>query len=257
MGWIFDCCIIPFHPIFFSMYYCPWIVLGQVMTRLRLNMWGGTSRNGPCCARIRPFQAMLFLTILFKTVHLLYGGILRMISMLFTLANSGNRRLIEPTRIISSSTDDFLAQFSDPSTGSTGGTFGGTGSSSQNNGRMALQILSLFVGFTGWYFLVICVSILIVVTHTRTRNHIRRTYSIGTDMSCWGDCCCALCCSFCSTCQMARHTANYHTVHRSRCCTSTGLDEEWDEYDFNSSSSSSSLSVSGDHSSRITTPMMV
>ena len=75
-------------------------------------------------------------------------------------------------------------------------------------------------------------SIFMLVVHTKTRNRIRRAYSIGDDMSCLGDCCCAFFCTLCSITQMARHTANYHTTHRARCCTPTGLDEEWDDYEF-------------------------
>ena len=88
-------------------------------------------------------------------------------------------------------------------------------------GMSVLRIILIF-GF----------SVFIWVIHTKTRNQMRRAYSIGNDMSCLGDCCCAFWCGTCSICQMARHTANYHNTHRARCCTPNGLDEEWEDYDF-------------------------
>ena len=85
----------------------------------------------------------------------------------------------------------------------------------------------------GLHFMVkLGLLIFITVVHTKTRNQMRRAYSIGSDRSCVGDCCCAFWCGFCSISQMARHTANYHNTHRARCCTPNGLDEEWEDYDF-------------------------
>jgi Cys-rich protein (TIGR01571 family) len=86
--------------------------------------------------------------------------------------------------------------------------------------------------------------IYIIVVHTKTRNQLRRKYRIGTDQSCLGDCCCATFCSAYSICQMARHTAEYHHTHRARCCTETGLDEEWDEYDYETSTEGHSTMTS-------------
>jgi Cys-rich protein (TIGR01571 family) len=67
-------------------------------------------------------------------------------------------------------------------------------------------------------------GIFILVIVIRTRTHIRNLYSIP-EQHCTGceDFCCALWCSPCTVCQMARHTADYHQ-YKASCCTETGLD---------------------------------
>ena len=196
---IFDCCIIPMHPVFFATYCYPLITLGQVMTRIKFNFCGG----GGICPRA--FYVMLTVTIVKIILPSLFGGFSQLISAMrtFNVPNSG---------------------------GDVPDAIG--------------------LGFSQYLFM-LGFLIFYVVVHTMTRNRIRRAYSIGNDMFCLGDCCCAFWCSACSVCQMARHTANYHNTHRARCCTPTGLDEEWDDYDF--------LKVTQNNhaSSRSAMPMMV
>lgn len=64
------------------------------------------------------------------------------------------------------------------------------------------------------------------------RQHIRNKYSIPETCCCcknessccsgWEDCCCSFWCQPCTICQMARHTADYHT-YSAGCCTEDGL----------------------------------
>jgi Cys-rich protein (TIGR01571 family) len=56
------------------------------------------------------------------------------------------------------------------------------------------------------------------------RRHVRKMYKIPAGHDVWEDICCACFCQSCSICQMARHTADYHTVD-AELCSETGLAE--------------------------------
>ena len=274
---ILDFCIIPFHPLFFLTYCWPMVALGQVMTRIKFNICGGsnsrTNRNCPSA-----FYIMLTVTIVNIIFQMFFSGIGQTIYLMFTFystmlgggslnAASAYASLPEMQKDESdwAFSDDQLANFFNVSDDQLANLFNGTATddafqkmmTSQINSQVSSQLSgsdepSYFLGMGLFQMLVmISLYIFIMVVHTKTRNQIRRAYSIGNNMSCLGDCCCATWCGVCSICQMARHTANYHTTHRARCCTTTGLDEEWEDHDF------LSVDQSAQSAPRSTSPMMV
>ena len=276
---IFDCCIMPLHPVFFATYCFPLITLGQVMTRIKYNICGGAY----CCgggasssaaaanghsrqSKIYPraFYVMFAVTVVKLVFFSNIGDNLKMIFYMYSGAGMGSDYYTEnaynPYSYSGSSgsssgwyedeewqsffnstefEDDFYEQW-----------FNNNDPYSQTSGTNVSA--SVYLGI--YRLLAMALSIFILVVHTTTRNRIRRAYSIGDDMSCLGDCCCAWWCSVCSICQMARHTANYHTTHRARCCTPNGLDEEWDDFDF---LPVTTTQHDNPHSSRSTLPIMV
>ena len=234
------------------------------MTRIKFSVCGGSdNRRSRFCPRA--FYVMLTITIVNMIFQLLFSGLGRAISLMYTfygtmfgMGNSLNS--YDPYSFTGNAdggaglalSDDQFAKifnstsFNDDTLQQMMQIQSTSGSEASGPGIPFFLGMGLFQSSA-----VLALFIFIIVVHTKTRNRIRRAYSIGNDMSCLGDCCCAFWCSACSICQMARHTANYHNTHRARCCTPTGLDEEWDDYDF--------LSVEqSDHSPpRSMMPMMV
>lgn len=263
---ILDFCIIPFHPLFFLTYCWPMVALGQVMTRIKFNICGGsnsrTNRNCPSA-----FYIMLTVTIVNIIFQMFFSGIGQTIYLMFTFYSTmlGGGSLNAASAYYPSATfpgdssggdgmtfsdDQFAALFN--STSFDDDAFQKMMTSQISSQSSGIDEPSYFLGMGLFQMLVmISLYIFIMVVHTKTRNQIRRAYSIGNNMSCLGDCCCATWCGVCSICQMARHTANYHTTHRARCCTTTGLDEEWEDHDF------LSVDQSAQSAPRSTSPMMV
>jgi Cys-rich protein (TIGR01571 family) len=189
---IFDCFIIePIHSQCCLSYCFPYIALGQIMTRLNLNVCGNRSNTprseqGYC----QPFYIMCIIAF-----SLWFLNIVNFQASTIAFAVSGSPE------------------------------------------KVAFHPSILFVIVT------YAAVIYMIVVHTKTRNQLRRKYRIGTNEACCGDCCCATFCGVYSICQMARHTAEYHHTHRARCCTQTGLDEEWDEYDYETSAGENSATT--------------
>lgn len=69
------------------------------------------------------------------------------------------------------------------------------------------------------FFLNIALGVLVFVVTMRARRYVRRKYGIPERCPCRDseDCCCALCCTACTICQLARHTADYRTYAASYC----------------------------------------
>lgn len=193
---IFDCFIIePIHSQCCLTWCFPYIALGQIMTRLNLNVCGQSSNiprseQGYC----KPFYVMCIIafTLWFFNFINIQASLVAM-SIIWATPSSPY----------------------------------GNGSSADKVPVFQPGLLYIIVAYAAMIYM--------IVVHTKTRNKLRRKYRIGTNDSCLGDCCCATFCSGYSICQMARHTAEYHHTHRARCCTETGLDEEWDEYDYETS----------------------
>jgi Cys-rich protein (TIGR01571 family) len=264
---IFDCCIMPFHPVFLLTYCWPMITLGQVMTRIKFNVCGGSdNRSNRTCPRA--FYIMLAITIVSTIIQGFFTGISQVLTLLFsfgTMFGMGNN--------LDAATAYNPYAFPGSSSGGGAGTglsddlfasiFNGTTFDDDAFQQMIQQQQSQIsnnasgpgVPFLGMglvqILLMLSLFIFMLVVHTKTRNRIRRAYSIGNNTFWLGDCCCAFWCGTCSICQMARHTANYHNTHRARCCTPTGLDEEWDDYDF------FTVAQDGHHPPRSVMPMMV
>jgi Cys-rich protein (TIGR01571 family) len=261
---IFDCCIMPFHPIVFLTYCWPLITLGQVMTRIQFKICGGRDNQSQFCPRA--FYVMLTITIINTVIQLMFSGIGQLVALAFTFNNAmfgmgNNLNAATAYNPYANSNAGSFTFNDDALTAMMNGTttFSDDAFTKIMNQQISNQVststsgssVASVMGIGVFQFMVMLgLLIFIMVVHTKTRNRIRRAYSIGNDMSCLGDCCCAFWCGICSICQMARHTANYHNTHRARCCTPTGLDEEWDDYDF--------LTVDPyDDSQRSTTPMVV
>jgi Cys-rich protein (TIGR01571 family) len=228
------------------------ITLGQVMTRIKFNVCGGSDDNRSSRTCPRAFYIMLTITIVNMIIQVFFMGISQMVTLMvsyfamFGMGNNLNAATAYNPYSISGNpsggsedeaglTDDLFASIFFNATTFNDDAFQQMMQQQQQQqpSQISSKTSSPFLGMGLFQMLIMfTLMIFILVVHTQTRNRIRRAYSIGNNMSCLGDCCCAFWCGMCSICQMARHTANYHNTHRARCCTPTGLDEEWDDYDF-------------------------
>lgn len=174
---VHGCC----HPVCCLGLWCTSCLLGQVQTRLKLNMLSAeiTSPGGQ--------SAFIKLFIITTAVVIL--------SWVFSIVSSA-------TSDCDGDDDDYYYYDDDErcDPGTTSEIF---------NALQSIVRIAFFI--------------FIVVLTMKARTYIRNKYNIP-EQKCNGceDCCCAFWCGPCVTCQMARHTADFHR-HGAKCCTSTGL----------------------------------
>ena len=219
---IWDCCNVGLcHVQCCLAYLCAPLALGQVLSRLHLNIWGSPlrsysdGRGGGGGTKVSTFVIMLLITICYM------------------ILNATLQIMLDESYYTENLDDDETERM--PSSPFT---------TSPRDERLQILRSSLELAF-GLFILVLLI---------RTRQYMRARYNIAT--GCCGqaeDCCCAFFCGPCLVCQMARHTADYRhdcccapccrkcccepccpsctcqvtmddgRAHRPTCCTSTGI----------------------------------
>ena len=189
------CC----HPSLCNAICFPQILMGQVLTRMKLN----------CCGRSRGQTYKLTTMIwIFLTFVLLYQNIrLR--------ACWG-----EPSTIVWRSTIESIAEdlnenntthillIEDP-----------IGDMEHDNDHCTIDQADILRRIHFFWFWVTTIIL------TRLRRTVRKAHGISTRVPC-EDLCCSAVCGCCTIAQLARQTANYRE-QRAYCCTDTGLAEGW------------------------------
>jgi Cys-rich protein (TIGR01571 family) len=200
----------PCHPVLWNAFLCPSIVIGQVMTRLQLNLWSKplNIRHGAREAAKMTFQVLLAATI----VESIYYFIIRpTYYMRHTHFETYERYDV-----------DFKETVTDVK-------------QVPNEGYETAVVVSEQIGM--WTCIIFYAFVVILTT--RTRSYIRQKYGIparycssggassnNVEASTRGchfeDFICSCCCICCTSSQMARHTMEYDT-YPGTCCTPTGV----------------------------------
>lgn len=167
-------------------FWCAPIALGQVLTRLKLNVIASPQQQQSNTV-VNAFVLMIILVVVYAVVDWML--VLVMVPYLSEIEEG------EETGQIYTANEPYLPPW----------------------------VLTLSSVRRIWEFLY---SVFILVVLCRTRQHVRQRYSIPTttcgSSSVLEDCCCSFWCGPCLVCQMARHTADYQR-EQAMCCTATGL----------------------------------
>ncbi len=189
------CC----HPSLCNAICFPQILMGQVLTRMKLN----------CCGRSRGQVYKLTTWIwIFLTLLLLYQN-------LRFRACWG-----EPSTIVWWTTIKTIADdLNDDTTPPLPPIEDHIGHIEHNNNNCTSDQVDLLRRIHFFWFWITTIIL------TRLRRMVRKAHGISARFPC-EDLCCSAVCGCCTVAQLARQTANYRE-QRAYCCTDTGLAEGW------------------------------
>ena len=187
-----DCCNLGCcHPQWCLTLWCRPCAVGQVLTRLKLNVCGSPVVVG---AGLSAFQILFAVQIAYILLNISLSVVI----------------------------GQFSADSNSTSTSSTDDNFSGT--TEEDPGWLAVvRIIN--------NLLEVCLYIFMLIVTMRLRRYVRNKYQIPENTCCCkegGGCrgcedfCCSFWCQFCTICQVARHTADYHR-YPAGCCTEDGL----------------------------------
>mmetsp|Transcript_7634 Transcript_7634/g.10873 ORF Transcript_7634/g.10873 Transcript_7634/m.10873 type:complete len:312 (+) Transcript_7634:215-1150(+) len=185
----FGCC----HAVLCNAYWCTPVLLGQVMSRMKLD-WLAREGNSSGAAMTFKIVFAIFL------VYILLDPFLAVSPFIPGTTITTMRNLYDYVVIV------LVSQEENPK----------PGQHVLPQWATSMSIVNFLYGsfFLGY----------IVYVMTKTRQYIRKKYAIP-ELYCksgYEDLCCSLCCPCCTAAHMARHTADYDT-YASSCCTDTGL----------------------------------
>ena len=179
-----------FHPMFCLALWCAPCALGQVMTRVNLDIAGN-----PRTSNERMFWTPYKFLFAITTGYIVLRGV--------------TETIIDAKVDDDRNDDDVFRNSTDAS------------DDDDDDSYPAWAEAIIFFRFLVFLSFAIFTFVLI----TKTRQYIRRKDNIPAE-TCgkMEDCCVSVWCPWCTICHMARHTANYDQ-QGARCCTDTGLTE--------------------------------
>jgi PLAC8 family len=193
-----DCCSQGIcHPSLWCAWCCPLLLMGQVLTRLKMTWYGTSAVAG---AYRYTFWTILGIVIVYCIASSVLG--------------------CPPEPPTQDDIDQMMAYVDDDNTAND------IQSSFQ-------QMMAEYEECPDWKsYTLSCVEVIMtlysLIVMIRLRRAVRMSYQIkaqsccGDDGTCVEDCCCVFWCSCCTVSQMARQTADYDHI-RAVCCSTTGL----------------------------------
>lgn len=201
-----DCCALGCcHPVCCLTYWCVCCSLGQVLTRMKMNWFGGATRNG-IAPRPSACVVMAIISLLSVVLSVIW------LAIYITGLNCTSNVISSPYQ---SSYTNYGYYDDDKYTNpyKSGSTYSTT---SACNSKHNWAVTMFYV--TNLLFV-----IYLVVATMLLRNNLRKKYAIpGNGCE---DCCCAWWCMSCVICQTHRHTADFRVYPASccQCCSADGL----------------------------------